>query len=121
MKVLERCCLKTAIKRLSAARWQQVASTPPLRSGRKRCGPRTKARCLGHRQQFCGRETKENKVRAYSLNELFYLTRDQLFALHAQIAVELDALPDDSPDRPVALQNLRNIRRVLGRPHHQPG
>ena len=55
-------------------------------------------------------------MRVYSLTELFCMTRAELFALHAQIASELAALPDGSSDRPVALDLLRAIRRVLARP-----
>lgn len=52
-------------------------------------------------------------MRSYSLNELFRLTRNQLLALHAETVARLAALPEDSADRPVALANLCNIRRVL--------
>ena len=52
-------------------------------------------------------------MRAYSLNELFHLTRNQLFELHAEIVAELAALPETSPDRPIAFINLRLIRQVL--------
>ena len=52
-------------------------------------------------------------MRSYSLTELFCLTRDELFALHAEIASALAALPDDAADRPILLDTLRNIRRVL--------
>jgi hypothetical protein len=50
-------------------------------------------------------------MRAYSLNELFRMTRAELFALHAWIVAELVALPE--ADRAVALDTLRKIRRVL--------
>ena len=50
-------------------------------------------------------------MRAYSVSELFNLTRTELFALHARIVADLMALPE--AERVVALQNLRNIRRVL--------
>ena len=52
-------------------------------------------------------------MRAYSLSELFTLTRAELFALHAEIVAELATLPDT--DRATALENLRRVRRVLGR------
>jgi hypothetical protein len=58
-------------------------------------------------------ETKETIMRAYSLNELFRLTRTELVALHAKIAVELLAKPVNSPERQTALGNLRLIRRIL--------
>jgi hypothetical protein len=50
-------------------------------------------------------------MRAYSLNELFCLTRTELFALHAGIAAKLPTLCE--LDRDVAFNNLINIRRVL--------
>jgi len=50
-------------------------------------------------------------MRAYSLSELFNLTRAELFALHSRIAGELPSLAD--VDRDTALENLRRIRRVL--------
>ena len=56
-------------------------------------------------------------MRAYSLNELFNLTRAELFALHTDIASELAALPEGSEERVVALSNLRCIRRVLAHPN----
>lgn len=59
-------------------------------------------------------------MRAYSLNELFNLTRAELFALHADIANELAALPDGSDERAIALDNLRTIRRVLAQPQFAP-
>jgi hypothetical protein len=52
-------------------------------------------------------------MRSYSLTELFCLTRAELFALHAEIASALAALPDDAANRPILLDTLRNIRRVL--------
>jgi hypothetical protein len=50
-------------------------------------------------------------MRAYSLIELFNLTRAELFSLHAKIATELPGLSES--DTEIALENLRNIRRVL--------
>ncbi len=57
-------------------------------------------------------------MRAYSLSELFNLTRRELFALHARIAAELPALSEG--DYTIALENLRCIRRVLGHPRCAP-
>ena len=54
-------------------------------------------------------------MRAYSLSELFNLTRAELFALHARIAAGLPALGE--ADREVALDNLRKLRRVLAHQH----
>ena len=57
-------------------------------------------------------------MRAYSLGELFNLTRRELFALHARIVAELPALSED--DYLICLETLRRIRRVLGHPHYAP-
>ncbi len=53
-------------------------------------------------------------MRAYSLSELFCMTRTELFALHARIVAELPVLPDS--DRAVAVDNLRRIRCTLAHP-----
>ena len=58
-------------------------------------------------------------MRAYSLIELFNLTRAELFSLHAQITAELPQLSES--DYHVALENLRRIRRVLAQPRCAPG
>lgn len=50
-----------------------------------------------------------------------YLTRNELFALHRQVADALALLPEGSPGRDTALTTLRNIRRVLARREHAPG
>ena len=60
-------------------------------------------------------------MRAYSLTELMNLTRNELFALHRQIADALALLPEGSPERQIALANLRGIRQVLGRQEFAPG
>lgn len=52
-------------------------------------------------------------MRAYSLSELFNLTRSELFRLHAQIAADLATLGDT--ERATALENLRKLRRVLAK------
>jgi hypothetical protein len=54
-------------------------------------------------------------MRTYSLTELFYLTRNELFALHARVVAELSALPEDAEGRLAALDTLRLIRRALSR------
>lgn len=59
-------------------------------------------------------------MRAYSLIELMNLTRNELFALHRQIAEELPLLPEGSPDRNIAHTTLRYIRRVLARREFAP-
>jgi hypothetical protein len=59
-------------------------------------------------------------MRAYTLIELFQLTRAELFGLYRDIATALAAMPDGDPERPIALANLQNIRRVLARPNFAP-
>jgi hypothetical protein len=54
-------------------------------------------------------------MRAYSTNELFCLTRNELFALHARIAADLPGLPEFTPDYDVALANMRLVRLALSR------
>ena len=49
----------------------------------------------------------------YTLNKFFRLTRHELFALHAEIVALLAALPEDAPERNIALTTLRLIRRIL--------
>jgi hypothetical protein len=69
---------------------------------------------LGRKAAIGAVETKEMKMRAYSLDELYRLTRSELFALHAKIVADLPALCD--ADRTVALDTLRKLRRVLAHP-----
>jgi len=57
-------------------------------------------------------------MRAWTLNELFRLTRTELFSLHARLVAELPTLR--AADRDVALDNLRKVRRVLAHPHFSP-
>ncbi len=57
-------------------------------------------------------------MRAYSLTELFNLTRHELFDLHARIAAGLPSLTED--ERPIAFENLRRIRCALARPRLAP-
>jgi hypothetical protein len=54
-------------------------------------------------------------MRVWTLNELLRLTRTELCALHREIAATLARLRETSPQRLIALRNLRNIRHVLGR------
>ena len=58
-------------------------------------------------------ELKEIKMREYSLMELFYLTRNELFALHADVVAEMAREPVRSAEYRIGLKNLRSIRRVL--------
>jgi hypothetical protein len=57
-------------------------------------------------------------MRAYSLSELFNLTRHELFDLHARIVAELPTLPET--EHQIALENLRRIRCVLAQPRLAP-
>jgi hypothetical protein len=59
-------------------------------------------------------------MRVWTLIELFRLTRAELFGLYRDIVTALAALPDSDPERPIALANLQNIRRVLARPNFVP-
>ena len=59
-------------------------------------------------------------MRVWTLNELFRLTRAELFGLHREIVNALAAMPDGDPERLIALANLQNIRRVLARPNLAP-
>jgi hypothetical protein len=59
-------------------------------------------------------------MRVWTLNELFRLTRAELFGLHQEIVNALAAMPDNDPERPIALANLQNIRAVLARPNFVP-
>ena len=59
-------------------------------------------------------------MRAYTLSELFRLTRAELFGLYRDIVNALAAMPDSDPERPIALANLQNIRRALARPNFAP-
>ena len=59
-------------------------------------------------------------MRVWTLNELFRLTRAELFGLYRDIANALAAMPDSDPERLIALANLQNIRKVLARPSLAP-
>ena len=63
---------------------------------------------------------KETKNASLTLNELMSLTRAELCALHRRIVDALAQLPEGSPERLIALGNLRDIRRVLARPNLSP-
>jgi hypothetical protein len=63
---------------------------------------------------------REEIMRAWTLIELFRLTRAELFGLHQEIVNALAAMPDNTPERAVAVANLQNIRRVLARPNLAP-
>jgi hypothetical protein len=54
-------------------------------------------------------------MRAWTLIELFRLTRAELFGLYQEIVNALAAMPDSDPERPIALATLQNVRRALAR------
>ena len=54
-------------------------------------------------------------MRTYLIQDLFRLTRTELFQLHAQILAELSALPEDSANYRAGLDALRLIRSFLAR------
>ena len=60
-------------------------------------------------------------MREWTLIELFRLTRAELFGLHRDIVIALAVMPENDPERSVALTNLRNIRQVLAHPKLAPG
>ena len=59
-------------------------------------------------------------MRAYTMNELMILRRAELFALHRRIVDALPQLPEGSPERLIALANLREIRRLVARHRFAP-
>ena len=59
-------------------------------------------------------------MRAYTMNELFRLTRTQLLALRAKIVAEFCTLPEGSVEHAVAYGNLYRIQRVLAHPRFAP-
>jgi hypothetical protein len=65
-------------------------------------------------------EAKETTMHIFTLAELFRLTRAELFDLHGTIVAILNELPEGSEERSAALQNLRNIRKILARPELTP-
>ena len=52
-------------------------------------------------------------MREFALIELMYMTRQELFGLHAQISGQLPQLPEGSPERRIAQVNLCNIQMAL--------
>ena len=63
----------------------------------------------------------EEIMKAWTLNDLFRLTRAELFSLHREIVAELANAPEGSPERDIALANLRLIARALALPNIAPG
>jgi hypothetical protein len=62
----------------------------------------------------------EARMRIFSITELMRLTRRELTDLKARMIGLLWELPEGSPERAVALTNLRNIRHVLARKDLSP-
>ncbi len=60
-------------------------------------------------------------MRAWTLTELFRLTRAELLNLHRDMITVLAVMPDNDPCRPVAVSNLSLVRHVLTRPNPSPG
>ena len=60
-------------------------------------------------------------MKVWTLNELFRLTRNELFGLHHAISSEIANAPADAPEREVALANLRRIAKVLALANVAPG
>lgn len=59
-------------------------------------------------------------MRVLTINELWRVTRTELFDLVNRITNELPAFPGGSPERANALTTLRNIRYVLARRDFSP-
>jgi hypothetical protein len=68
-----------------------------------------------------GRKPREVPMKLLSINDLFHLTRAELFALHQENVDALSRYAEGSPERAIALQNLRLIRQALSRPQMAPG
>jgi hypothetical protein len=62
----------------------------------------------------------EEKMRVLTLTELLRLTRTELCRLFTQVTNELASFPEGSPERYIALMNLRNIRWALARRDFSP-
>jgi hypothetical protein len=62
----------------------------------------------------------EETMRVLTINDLMRLTRAELSALAQQIASELPAFPEGSPERANAFTTLHNIRSVLTRRDYSP-
>jgi hypothetical protein len=63
----------------------------------------------------------EEIMKVWTLSELFRLTRAELFGLHRAISSEIAGVPAESPEREVALDNLRRIAKALSLANIAPG
>jgi hypothetical protein len=52
-------------------------------------------------------------MKILAISDLWHMAKIELLAIEANIALKLAELPEGSPERSIALTNLRNIRRVL--------
>jgi hypothetical protein len=59
-------------------------------------------------------------MRVLTITELMRLTRIELCNLARRITAELATMPEDAPERAIALISLRNIRYVLTRRDYSP-
>lgn len=65
-------------------------------------------------------ENEGDKMREYTVTDLFRLTRAELLRLDHEMATALMQLAEYAPDRTLALINQRQIRRELGRRDYAP-
>ncbi len=59
-------------------------------------------------------------MKVWTLNELFRLTRVELLGLHREVVTELANTAPETPEREIALGNLRRIAKVLSLPNVAP-
>ncbi len=59
-------------------------------------------------------------MKVWTLNELFRLTRAELFGLHREVVTELVNAAPGSPDGEIALDNIRRIAKALALPNVAP-
>lgn len=52
-------------------------------------------------------------MQVLTIHDLMRMTKIELTVLEAKIIRKLPEIPEASPERSIALTNLRNIRRVL--------
>lgn len=52
-------------------------------------------------------------MKILAISDLWHMAKIELLTMETNIALKLPALPEGSPERSIALTNLRNILRVL--------
>ena len=52
-------------------------------------------------------------MKILAISDLWHMAKIELLTMETNIALKLTELPEGSPERSIALTNLRNIRRVL--------